>query len=79
MKVALATFPRAIGEVRVELDTDARTPLSLAHYVPRLGGSPVCDKRFCIPLPELEAIVRALHDGKGQLVAMRMRGEGSST
>jgi hypothetical protein len=78
VKVALATFPRDIGEMRVELDTERKT-LALAHYVPQLGGAMRCDKSFGVPAREVEAVTQALLDGKGQLVAMRMRGEEPST
>ncbi len=73
MKVALATFPRSPGEMRVELDTE-RQAVVLAFYVPQLGHPPHCEKSITIPAREIEEVVRALHDGKGQIIASRMNG-----
>jgi len=75
MRTAIASFPRSPGELRVELDVERRGVV-LAFYVPQLGAKPHLEKSITIPVREIDEIVRALHDGKGQIIALRMR-EGS--
>lgn len=77
MKPAIASFPRSPGQLRVELDIERRG-VRLAFYVPQLGREPHLEKSITIPVREVDDLVRALFDAKGQIVASRLRDGGGT-